>query len=586
MKHTLLLILSLTGVSLAQTNYVALDGLHVPPFTNWMTAATNIQAAVDIAQDGDLVLVMTGEYASGGRPAPGQSLTNRLVVTNCITVQSVFGPQHTIIAGAPDPVLTNGPQAVRGAYLANGAILSGFTITRGCTSNAGTNDLTGGGVFMVNSAGLSNAHVVYNQAYALGGGIRCLSNSWITGCLVISNGAGSMGGGVFLEYKAAIYSSTISYNGGIRRAMRDELPMAGGIYGYIALIKDCVIEHNRGELVDAVMIHESDMVGSQIAGHKHSLSRLCVVLSDAHMAGCSLSNNGDMSSYLVESWTYFTGTSTVRRSCIRLNQSGTIIRGVTSVENCVIAGTDAQNQNITAKNIFGCTVYNIASLTATTLYNTIVCGGVSNQINQDCDVRFCSGSVFSNRMGCITADPLFHGAASGDFRLRRDSPCINAGTNMAELGAWDVAGQPRVRGFRVDMGAYEFSTTGPCVAVTERVIDFGNIVVGDTATNTVRVVNLGDELVTGMATGAVAPFAILADAEYVVQSDTYHDVTCTFTPSAEGMHSNVIVLLGGGNQTVALYGTGVPEPLPVFVATLIISCLCSRKAHIACFHNV
>jgi len=581
MKHTRLLILILAGVSLGQTNYVALEGLHVPPFTNWLTAATNIQDAVDVAQDGDVVLVMTGAYASGGRPAPGQSLTNRLVVTKPITMQSVFGPEHTIIAGAPDPVLTNGPQAVRGVYLANGATLSGFTITRGFTSNAGTNDLTGGGVFMVNSAALTNAHVVYNEAYALGGGIRCLSNSWIAGSLVISNGAGSRGGGVFLEDKAAIYSSTISYNGGIRRGRLDVLPTVGGIYGYLALVKDCVIQHNRGELVDAVMIHESDMVGSQIAWHKHSRSWCCVVLSHAHMVSCALSNNGDQASYLVESWTYFTGTTTVRRSCIRLNPSGTIIRGVTLVENCVIAGTDAQNHNITAKDIFGCTLYNIASLTATALCNTIVYGGVSNQINRDCDVRFCAGAVFSNRIGCITADPLLYDVASGDFRLRRDSPCINAGTNMAELGAWDVAGQARVRGYRVDIGAYEFSTTGPCIAVTERVVDFGNVAVGDTATNAVRVVNLGDELVTGMATGAVAPFAILADAGYMVQSNTYHDVTCTFTPAAEGLYSNVIVLLGGGNQTATLYGTGVPEPFRVFVATVIISCFCCKGTNIA-----
>ena len=38
------------------TNYVSLDGSHLHPFTNWATAATNIQDAIDAASSGDTVL--------------------------------------------------------------------------------------------------------------------------------------------------------------------------------------------------------------------------------------------------------------------------------------------------------------------------------------------------------------------------------------------------------------------------------------------------------------------------------------------------------------------------------------------------
>jgi hypothetical protein len=128
---------ALAGINLAATTlYVSLDSLNPsPPFNTWPTAATNIQQAVDAASAGDEIVVTNGVYRVGTVETNG---LNRVALTKAVVVRSVSGQEVTVIEGA-----TNG---VRCAYVGNGALLSGFTLTKGCATGDWPKDNGGGGL--------------------------------------------------------------------------------------------------------------------------------------------------------------------------------------------------------------------------------------------------------------------------------------------------------------------------------------------------------------------------------------------------------------------------------------------------------
>ena len=117
--------LSLSALTASATlRYVDLNSTTpTPPFSEWATAATNIQDAIDVSLDGDQILVTNGIYAVGGKVMAGD-LTNRVALDKALTVQSVNGPWVTTIRGSGTPL---GTAAVRCAWLTNNASLIGFT---------------------------------------------------------------------------------------------------------------------------------------------------------------------------------------------------------------------------------------------------------------------------------------------------------------------------------------------------------------------------------------------------------------------------------------------------------------------------
>jgi len=264
------------SVSLEATpHYVDPNGASPQtPYLSWAHAATNIQNAVDAAIPYDTIIVTNGIYQTGGQKFGATS--NRVYVSKTLNLQSANGPALTIIKGYQIPGTTNGSSAVRCIYLADGATLSGFTLTNGATFNESAGGIYAGGsstvvisncviagnaarsdgggtwqgtfyncVFLGNTsygslgggaaiyAGLNNCLLLGNTAAAYGGGAY---NGTMRNCTAVGNYAGAGGGGGYggTWYDSIIYANAIGAN----------LPY--GTNGYDIGIYNCCLPATNG----------------------------------------------------------------------------------------------------------------------------------------------------------------------------------------------------------------------------------------------------------------------------------------------------------------------------------------------------
>ena len=405
--------ISSLGNATASVLYVDVNSTNAtPPYTNWATAAANIQDAADAAVLGDEIVVTNGVYATGGRALFG-TMTNRVAVDKPLTIRSVNGPQVTIIRGYQLPATTNGDGAIRCVYLTNGASLSGFTLTRGATQvgwDPHPYRNSGGGVLCESGAVVSNCTLTYNSGYYGGGAYAGTLNN----CTFSTNSASANGGGVMdanLNNCILIGNSAETYGGGA---------MSGNL-------SNCTLTANSA-------------YGGGGANYAHL--RVCKLTNNT----ASYSGGGCQAAYL--------------NNCILSGNSAPYGGGsmLSVLNNCTLTANSATISGGGASGWFlnNCIVYfNAAPQGAdcSAYYNTPITLEYS-----------CTSLLPTNGPGNITNVPLFVNLNGGNLRLQSNSPCINAGRNIYASNPTDLDGNPRIVSGTVDMGAYEFQSPSSVVS--------------------------------------------------------------------------------------------------------------------------
>jgi len=226
----------------ADTNYVSLAGGNTSPYTNWATAANEIQDCIDDGAviAGDIVMVSNGWYSTGGRTDGSTGvLTNRVVVDKDIMLISLSGPEVTHIEGLSGSGSYGcGSNAMRCVALLDGK-LSGFTLTNGHTAEyfdtiGWARD--GGGVFCGSGGDYVTNCVFRNNVAFYGGGISYYGTAY--NCQFYHNTAypGGSGGNV---YNTKLYSCILV----------DGYARYGTVYGsavYNSLIYDNTCQNSGG----------------------------------------------------------------------------------------------------------------------------------------------------------------------------------------------------------------------------------------------------------------------------------------------------------------------------------------------------
>lgn len=441
---------------------------------------TNIQAAINDANNGDVVEVQPGTYTGTGNrdiDFKGKAITVRSTDPNDPNVVAA-----TVIDGEIDrntcywDCQYGGCDRHRGFkfHSAEGpnSVLAGFTITNFCAPDK----------------------LIWGEQMPVGGGILCEGSSpTICQCIITGNtahilGRGGFGGGIYCDATSnpTITSCTISAN--------DSYFGAGGIECTYVTISDCTITNNSASFGAGGIRCSSAIISRCTISNNYSALAPGGISADSGsiINDCDIRNNAGCNGGGIE------GSPAIIRCTITGNSvvcgpgAGIYCTGNATITNCVIANNSAPSGELFEEWVEGvgggiycgnntptiskCTITaNTADAHGGGIYgnptitNSIVWGNNCPNEPQISGMPNISYSDIQGGwlgIGNINVEPNFADVSSGDYHLKSQagrwdpnsqtwvidtntSPCIDAGNPGCPVGD-----EPAPNGNRINMGAY------------------------------------------------------------------------------------------------------------------------------------
>jgi hypothetical protein len=523
-----------------------------------------IQAALDAARNYDVVVVADGNYT-------GEWNTNLDYHGKSITVRSVNGPDNCIIncSGANYGFLFDDGES-------QNSVVRGFTII-------GARD---SGISCRQSSPVIENCVIKGTLYSgRYGAIYCEdSRVVITGCTIESNG----GNGIKC-YESIIEICNCNITGNTRAGISTEES-----YGGKLSISNCLICHNsyggiistsKLEVDRCIISWNTEWGSSWAAGIKISSEM------PAKITNSIISNNSAM----LCAGIYCPEGSVIENCIIKDNFASSKWAGITSgggmeresiISNCIISGNTALegyggitstgnlkliNCTVTGNmgleyaggiisigigdiTVENCIVWDNEAPLGAQIYLSDEFGGgskievaYSNVEGGPNDIYVAPWTTLDWGSGNIDADPCF--ALAGNYHLTPGSACIDAGTNdpCGGLPAIDIEGISRPLdgdgdGNSVaDMGAYEYSSVSPVIAVSPRFLEICyRVGQNDSVRHTLHIRNAG---------GGMLNWQIIEDCNWIevspvsgISSGEIDDVVVSLEPNGLGRGLYICVL--------------------------------------------
>lgn len=359
-----------------------------------------IQAGIDAAVTNDTVLV-----------APGTYLENIDFKGKAVKVVGAEGPYLTIIdgrqLGSVVRFVTNEPPD---------AVLDGFTLTNGSA-------VDGGGISSLGTSPTIMKNIIRSNAASMsGGGIFCYQSApTITGNLVHDNTAGWSGGGIncsksdsHVERNTIFRNSAGKRGGGIRFTEGSFILIDSIIFDNVGLYGGGIVSASNPSIIVNNLVHGNQ--ATHYGGGMHSTNDSLLIVN------CTFFDNS-------------AGEGGGGFSC-GYNINGSITNTILW-ENHAPQGAEIRIGSSTQPSTLEISFSNVK-------------GGTGQ-------AYVAPGCTLNVGAGMIDDDPMFLDPADNDFHIVYDSPCRDAGDDVAQgLPEHDLEGDPRIAYDAVDMGADEF----------------------------------------------------------------------------------------------------------------------------------